>query len=180
MRKVVLYIAKSLDGYIADSNGGVDWLTGQDEENTDPGSYPEFIKTVDTVILGYKTYHQVTTELSPDSWVYSGMKSYVVTSKKIESTDEIIFTNENLVDLIYSLKSQEGKDIWICGGASIANQLLELNLIDEFYISIIPTILGNGIRLFEEHNKEIKLELINTRNYNGIVDLQYKCRKSND
>ena len=54
------------------------------------------------------------------------------------------------------------------------------NLIDEFHISIIPTILGNGIRLFEEHNKEIKLELINTRNYNGIVDLQYKCRKFTD
>lgn len=180
MRKVVLYIAKSLDGYIADSNGGVTWLTGQDEENTDPGSYPEFIKTVDTVILGYKTYHQVTTELSPDTWVYAGMKSYVVTSRKIESTDEIIFTNENLVDLISSLKNKEGKDIWICGGASIANQLLELNLIDEFHISIIPTILGNGIRLFEEHNKEVKLELINTRNYNGIVDLQYKCRKFTD
>lgn len=180
MRKVVLYIAKSLDGYIADFKGDVDWLTGQDEENTDPGSYPEFIKTVDTVILGYKTYHQVTTELSPDSWVYSGMKSYVVTSKKIESTDEIIFTNENLTDLISRLKKQEGKDIWICGGASIVNQLLGLNLIDEFYISIIPTILGSGIRLFEEHNKEIKLELINTRNYNGIVDLQYKCRKSTD
>ena len=57
---------------------------------------------------------------------------------------------------------------------------VELNLIDEFHISIIPTILGNGIRLFEEHNKEIKLELINTRNYNGIVDLQYKCRKFTD
>ena len=103
MRKVVLYIAKSLDGYIADSNGGVTWLTGQDEENTDPGSYPEFIKTVDTVILGYRTYHQVITELSPDSWVYSGMKSYVISSKNIESTDEFIFTNENLANLISNL-----------------------------------------------------------------------------
>lgn len=178
MRKVVLYIAMSLDGYIADSNGGVSWINGQDEENTDPGSYPEFIKTVDTVILGYNTYHQVVTELSPDSWVYSGMKSYVVTSKNIESTDEIIFTNVNLAQLISTLKKEEGKDIWICGGASIANQLLRLNLIDEFYISVIPTILGRGIRLFGEHNKEIKLELINTKNYNGIVDLQYRCRKS--
>lgn len=178
MRKVILYIATSLDGYIADSDGGVNWLRGQDELNTDPGSYPEFIKTVDTVILGYKTYNQVVTELSPDSWVYSGMKSYVITSKGIENTDEIIFTNENLADLISRLKNKSGKNIWICGGASIVNQLIELDLIDEFHISIIPTILGNGIPLFKESNKSKCLELIGTRTYNGIVDLQYKFRKT--
>ncbi|WP_195988390.1 dihydrofolate reductase family protein [Clostridium sp. D53t1_180928_C8] len=177
MRKVILYIATSLDGYIADHNGDVNWLSGQDESNTEQGSYPEFIETIDTVILGYKTYHQVVTELSPDIWVYKGKQSYVITNKNIENKEEIIFTNKNLGDLISNLKKQQGKNIWICGGASIVNQLLELNLIDEFCISIIPTILGDGISLFDKQIKEKKLELVSTRTYNGIVDLWYKHRR---
>lgn len=179
MRKVILYIATSLDGYIADYNGDVNWLSGQDQSNTEQGSYPEFIETIDTVILGYKTYHKVVTELSPDIWVYKGKQSYVITNRNIENKEEITFTNKNLEELILNFKKQEGKNIWICGGASIVNQLLELNLIDEFCISIIPTILGDGISLFDKHTKERKLELVSTRTYNGIVDLWYKNRKRN-
>ena len=98
MRKVILYISTSLDGYIADHNGDVNWLSGQDESNTEQGSYPEFIETIDTVILGYKTYHQVVTELSPDIWVYKGKQSYVITNKNIENKEEITFTAEEIAE----------------------------------------------------------------------------------
>lgn len=69
MRKVILYIAMSLDGYIADSSGKVDWLRGQDDDMETADSFPEFEKSIDTVVMGWKTYHQIATELSPDKWV---------------------------------------------------------------------------------------------------------------
>lgn len=176
MRKVVLYIAMSLDGFIADESGKVDWLGGQDPENQEMGSYPDFIKTVDTVILGWKTYHQIVTELSPDNWVYEGLKSYVITHRKANSTDEIVFTDTNIDILIKELKEQKGKDIWICGGASIVNQLIKCDLIDRYMITVIPTILGKGIRLFEGDLPERKLNLISTVQYNGMTDLVYERR----
>lgn len=177
MRKVTLYIAMSLDGFIADKNSSVDWLSGDGSDPNNEGSYDEFIETVDTVILGYNTYHQVTTQLSPDEWVYKGKKSYVLTSKKIDSSEEIIFTNENPVVLINRLKQHDGKDIWVCGGASIINQFIANDLIDHYCITVIPTILGGGIRLFAEQCEERKLKLLSTRIYNGMVDLVYECRQ---
>lgn len=176
MRKVILYIAMSLDGYIADPKGGVEWLGGQDAASEDMGSYPEFIQTVDTVIMGWKTYHQVTTELSPDQWVYSGMKSYIITHQKLAATEDIEYTEQPLEELIADLKKQEGKHIWICGGASIVGQLIEENLIDRYHITVIPTLLGDGIRLFEKSHKELKLKLIGTQSYNGMTDLIYERR----
>ena len=148
MRKIILYIAMSLDGYIADKFGGVSWLGGDGSDSKNPGSYEEFMETIDTVILGYNTYHQIITELSPDIWVYNNKMSYVITHKHFEDKDNIRFTDD-LENLILKLKQEKGKDIWICGGAKIVHQLIFLNLIDEFYFTIIPTILGEGIRLFE-------------------------------
>ncbi len=177
MRKVKLYIAMSLDGYVADKNGGVSWLSGDNSDPTNMGSYPEFIETIDTVILGYKTYHQIVSELSPDVWAYAGKKSYVLTSRNCENTEEITFINGEVSTLISQLKEQDGKDIWICGGANIAQQCLEKGLVDEVTLSIIPTILGGGVSLFSQLEKEEKLALLSTKSYNGIVDLTYDCKK---
>ncbi len=177
MRKVILYIAMSLDGFIADEKGSVHWLAGDGSDKDNPGSYNDFIQTIDTVILGYKTYQQIVTELSPTTWVYTGKKSYVLTHTQQKSSDEIIFTDKELDVLIRELKSEEGKDIWVCGGASIVNQLIDLDLIDRFYINMIPTILGSGIRLFTSKEKIMQLRLISTKSYNGITDLVYERRK---
>lgn len=177
MRKVVLYIAMSLDGYIADEAGGVGWLAGDGSDIGNQGSYPHFIETIDTVILGYRTYHQIVTELSPDSWFYQGKTSYVLTHRQMDSTDEIIFTDKSPEKLITELKGSDGKDIWICGGAAIVNQLLERDhLIDQYCISVIPVILGRGISLFGGHGGKKELRLIATEQYNGIVDLVYGNR----
>ena len=78
--------------------------------------------------------------------------------------------------LLKQLKLQDGKDIWICGGANLLRQLMDANLIDQYYISVIPTVLGGGIRLFGELDKEQKLSLVKTQNYNGIVELIYEPR----
>lgn len=176
MKKIILFIAMSLDGYIAGTDGNVSWLQGQDPAGEDMAGYYEFIKDIDTVIMGWKTYHQIITELSPEEWMYNDLKSYIITHKELPSTENILFANENICELINKLKQEDGKDIWICGGASIINPLIRENLIDRFHISIIPTILGNGIRLFETAEAEVKLKLIKTQSYNGITDVIYEYR----
>ncbi len=176
MRKVVLFIAMSLDGYIADLNGSVDWLNGQRDEVENEDTYSEFVKDIDTVVMGWKTYYQVVTELSPSEWVYSDFISYVITHKERTSTDKIRFIHESPSNLVRRLKEEDGKDIWICGGASIVQQLMQDGLIDKFYISIIPTILGSGVRLFGPLDVELKLKLMENRNYNGIMEVIYEKR----
>ena len=154
MKKISLFIAMSLDGYIADSKGSVEWLTGQgnDEDNID--SYSEFVKDIDTVVMGWNTYHQIVTELSPEDWVY----------------------DKNPVELIKELRKENGNGIWICGGANLIQQLVRADIIDCYYITVIPTILGSGIRLFEKADHEIKLRLLKTQSYNGMMDLIYAKR----
>lgn len=177
-RKTVLYIGMSLDGYIADKNGGVGWMGDHGASTEDPGSYPAFIQTIDTVIMGWTTYHQVTTELSPDEWVYPGLDTWVITHRKLpaDDHDQIRFTDQDPCGLVKDLLSQDGKDIWICGGASIVQQLLREDLIDTFYISVIPTLLGEGIRLFQGPGREKKLRLVKNQSYNGVTDLVYERR----
>ena len=176
MRKVVLFIAMSLDGYIADKNGGVEWLHGQGDDSESIDTYSEFIKNIDTVLMGWNTYHQITTELSPNEWVYDGLTTYVFTHHQVKSAKDIIMTDKDPVNLVKELKEKTGKDIWICGGANLIHQLMTKKLIDEYQISIIPTLLGKGIELFGELDKEQKLKLIKTQNYNGIVEKIYKNR----
>lgn len=176
MRKIILFIAMSLDGYIADSHGGVDWLKGQDCDSENIDVYSEFVKDIDTILMGWNTYHQVTTELSPTEWIYSNFTTYVITHNEMPSTEQIRFINENPIHLLQKIKSENGKNVWICGGANLVQQLIRNDMIDQYYISIIPTLLGSGIRLFENTEKEIKLKLLKTQTYNGITDLVYTRR----
>lgn len=170
-----MYIAMSLDGYIADKYGRVDWLSGHgDGENVD--TYSEFIKDVDTVVMGWNTYNQITTELSPNEWVYEQLTSYIITHRALPSTDNIKFVSDDPCGIVKRLKEENGKTIWICGGGNIIQPLMQDGLIDEYHISVIPTILGSGIRLFGEIPNEVKLKLVRTQVCNGITELVYVCR----
>ncbi len=174
-KEVVVYIAMSLDGYIADAKGGVHWLCGDGSDENNEGTYPKFMETVDTILLGYTTYHQIISELSPNAWPYAGKQCYVFTHKPLHSKNGIFFVQEDIQTCIRKLKQMGGKNIWVCGGASIINQCMALKLVDEYTISIIPTILGEGIRLFTTHDKH-SLQLISTTHYNGIVDVTYRYK----
>lgn len=109
MKKISLFIAMSLDGYIADRKGSVDWLGGQGNDEDNKDVYSEFVKDMDTVIMGWNTYHQIVTELSPDEWVYNDFKTYVVTHNKRTSSDKICFTDESPVALVKRLKEKYRK-----------------------------------------------------------------------
>ena len=113
MKKVCLFIAMSLDGYIADSKGSVSWLAGQGNDDDNIDSYSEFMNDIDTVIMGWNTYHQIVTELSPDEWVYHDFTTYVVTNNPKISSDKIHFTNESPVELVKKLREENGKGLWI-------------------------------------------------------------------
>lgn len=175
MRPTILYIAMSLDGYIADKNGGVSWLCGDGSAEV-LDTYTDFIQDVDTVIMGRKTYDQIVTELSPDAWPYDDLTTYVITHQPLPKQKNICFTNEAPADLVRDLRAQPGKNIWICGGAAIVQALLRENLIDRLQITIIPTLLGSGIRLFDILDHEKPLRLIHTRTAGGMVELTYKKR----
>ena len=101
----------------------------------------------------------------------------MLTHREAESSENIRFTDEEPAALVKRLKEEQGKDIWVCGGASLVCQLMEEDLIDGYYISVIPTVLGDGIRLFPDGVGELPLRLSRTRDYDGIVELVYERRK---
>ena len=176
MGKSVLYLAISVDGYLADEQGGMGWLVGDGSEPDAPGSYPAFLDTVDAIVMGWTTYHQLVTELSPDSWPYEGRPCYVVTHRREAAQQGITFWNGELTALMDKLKGSHEANVWICGGASVAGQLLKEGRIDQLWLSIIPTVLGKGVRLFPELPHEQPLKLVATEHWNGIVDLVYVKR----
>lgn len=173
-RKVILYISQSLDGFIADNNGGVEWILGNDKEYDGDYGYANFIKNIDTVILGANTYKQIKNELSPDKWVYEGFQSYVLTHERVEDTAEIKHVNINIKELLNKLQQEKGKNIWICGGANLISQCIKENIIDEYQITTVPVILGNGTRLFEKNNIKIKLELKEIKEENDLITGIYR------
>lgn len=172
-RKVILYIAMSIDGYIADDLGRVDWLKGDEENFNGDTSYQELCDEIDTVIMGYSTYDQVTNQLSPNAWPYVGKKSFVLTHRNAENKDGIEFVNENVIQLYTRLQIEQGKAIWICGGSSIVSQFVNEDLIDEYRLFIIPTILGEGIQLFSNIKRKKDLKCKSVDVLNGIVRCVY-------
>ena len=176
-RDIVLYIAVSLDGYIARENGAVDWLGGESGDPDLDSGFNEFYSSIDTVVMGRTTYEQVVNELSPGAWVYEGKKCYVATSRNHVADNRVEYISEDIVGFIKKIKSQPGKDIWLVGGGRLLDQFFKQNLLDRYVITIIPTILGAGIPLFLDENPEIQLKLIETKVIDGMVELTYIRRE---
>jgi dihydrofolate reductase len=171
-RKVVLYIAQSLDGYIAKKDGDISWLSVVEREGEDYG-YSEFIESVDTVIMGRKTYEKVLS--FGIEFPHRDKKCYVLSRTEKEPDGNVQFYSGDAAELIKSIRGGEGKDIFIDGGAEVVREFATGDLIDEYVISIIPILIGSGIRLFKETGTERKLTLINSKAYeSGLVLLKYE------
>ncbi len=171
-RKLLLYIATSLDGYIAGENDDLSFLEVVEQEGEDYG-YAEFINTVDTIVLGRKTYDKIISIGFP--YPANIEKIYVITRSARPADGRVEFYTGDPVQLINDLKKQPGKHIFCDGGAEIVNQLLKAGLFDEYTVSIIPVLLGGGVRLFKDGWDTRNLTLIAAKSFpKGLVQLYYR------
>ena len=177
-RKIIVYIATSADGYIARTDGSVDWL---DRPRT-AGDYgmKNFVKSIDTLLFGRKTYDQSLKfdKKSVESNL-SKTKNYVFTHKPPKSKLNVTFVNEPIKDFASRLRATPGKDIWMMGGAGLIGSFLDAGELDEFIIHVIPTFIGEGIPLIAPRHRSVRLSLLSTHPYkDGVVRLHYRVEKS--
>ena len=172
-RNLILYISVSLDGFIADNEGNLDFLSMVAQEGEDYG-YSDFVSTVDAVIIGRKTYEKV---LSMGfEYPHTDKDVYIITRSEKPAIGSFKFFSGDLTTLVADLKRKPGKHIYCDGGAEIVNELLKNNLIDELIISVIPILLGDGIKLFKDGRVQQKLNLLSTKQFKkGLVQLHYAC-----
>ena len=177
MRKLSLFIAASLDGYIAKPNDDLSFLKLVEKEGEDYG-YAKFTDTIDTLIIGRKTFDYVRREIGLSHYDNGQRDIYVITRTEKPSEGRVMFYSESLSDLVKQLKSEDGKNIYCDGGAEIINELLKLDLVDELIISVVPVLLGNGTRLFKDGRPEQLLELITVKKFEtGLTQLHYKRKR---
>jgi len=175
MKKIILYIAASLDQRIAEPDGGMEWLTGFPNLEKNDYGYKDLLASIDTVIMSGRTYREI---LNMDViWPYKQQKSYVVTRGWTENitAENIEFITENIIETISSLRNRQGKDIWLIGGGELISILLAADLIDEMQIAYIPVILGKGIPLFPEQPKESTWKLKEFKSHlSGAITILYQ------
>lgn len=178
MRKISLFIATSLDGYIAKPDDDLSFLRLMEKEGEDYG-YEEFTNTIDTVIVGRRTYDYVLEEIGPSHYDNGQRDIYVITRTERPQVGRTIFYTGDITELVKRLKSEKGKNIYCDGGAEIINELLKHDLIDEFIISVIPVLLGDGIKLFKDGRPEQRLEFITAKTFEtGLIQLYYRREKT--
>ncbi len=174
MKKLKLYIAQSLDGFIAREDGDLKWLTEAPNPDNDDHGYSAFLETMDTALMGNSTYKWVLAEGITDP--YPGMKTYVFTREEARTVGNIEFTNRDPVELTKELVQGNGKDIFLVGGGELIKQLLSADLIDEMIIFTVPVVLGRGIRLFPETESPLTLNFktreVQVRS-NGFVQMVF-------
>jgi len=173
-RKVILYIAMSIDGYIAKEDDNIDFLNIVDIPGEDFG-YFAFQREVDTLIWGRRTYDKLLS-FGVD-FPHKDKQCYVLSRTKTGRDENVIFHNGPIKDLIASLREQPGKHIYCDGGGEVVYELLKEKLIDRMIISIIPHLVGTGIRLFKDGRPEENLKLTHSSTYpSGLVQLWYEKR----
>ena len=167
MKKIILYIAASLDGYIARPDGAIDWLPIDQDYG-----YPQFLESISTVILGRKTYEQV---LAFGEYPYLNQHNVILTHRSdISLPPNAEVWSDVSAERISSLREKSEKDIWLVGGSEVIRPFLELNAIDRLIVSICPILIGEGIPLFLPNSLQSRLKLANSQTFDsGLVQLTY-------
>ncbi len=172
MPRTILYIASSLDGYIARANGNIDWLSVVDSEGTDYG-YAEFYAGVDVIAMGSRTYEQV---LNFGEWPYPGRQVFVFTRRLLErATPDVDLTDQRPSEFVHNLDEAGFHTLWLAGGGDLVASFMQDRLVDEYIISIVPAVLGSGIPLFKSPFPRRHLQFVKSTNYpDGLVQLHYR------
>lgn len=172
-RKLILYIATSLDGYIATEDDSLEWLFKIEGEGDN--GYSEFYRTVDTILIGRRTYDWVI-DKEKGEFPYKNKKCYVFSKSISGKNENVEFINCDIVEFTNKLKEEVGGNIWIVGGSDLLHFFIKERLVDEFIITVAPTLIGRGIPLFKEFDFELELRLKNIRRFNQFAELHYELK----
>lgn len=168
MKKVILGLAVSLDGFIEGPNGEFDWcFTDQDY------GMSEFLKGIDAIFMGRKSFELVQSMGGENPW--KGLTTYVFSNTLTSITDpDTRLVSGDAVKEANAIRSSSGKDIWLFGGARLTGSFMKEGLVDELWLSVHPILLGNGRRLFQHLDSRVTLHLEESKTYaTGLVSLRY-------
>ena len=174
MRNIILYIAQSLDSYIARPDGDIDWLESAESIPGEDYGYKEFYNSIDTTLMGNNSYRKIISFDIP--FPYPDKTNYVFSrSAGHQQTEFVQFIAGDIIAFTGKLKKQEGKDIWLIGGGEVNSLLLSHRLIDRMILTIIPVAIGEGIPLFQTSKGDTHFTCKNVKEYkNGMIQLYYK------
>ncbi|WP_255495529.1 dihydrofolate reductase family protein [Dysgonomonas sp. 521] len=173
MKKIILYIASSIDGRIAEPDGGIEWLSEFPITEEMNYGYKEFMDSTDTIIMGGRSWRELSNMDAMGA--YADKTVYVVSRHDWGEKGNVKFITKNVIEHILDLRNEPGKDIWLFGGGELVSMLLAAELVDEMQITYIPVILGKGVSLFPEQPKESKWELTESQSYSsGILMVKYQ------
>lgn len=170
MGKIVFYGAISLDGYLAAKNDSLQWLF--DTPTGEQTTYEAFYQTVETTIMGRKTYEEAKKMLGTES-LYPEKKNYVFSSNTGLVLNDAEVVHDEPTKFVQNLKESTSQTVWIVGGGQLLKPLIEKQLIDEWWIQITPVLLGQGKRLFQEGDYEERLKLVDTQCFGEFIELHY-------
>ena len=172
MGEVVLYIAASLDGYIARTDGDVSWLDAYQSKDQQ-ADYEAFYETVGALVMGSRTYEQI---LTFGDWPYPGRQTYVLGQRRLPVPDgaEVTFYAGGPEDLMRMVRGFTQGDVWLVGGARVVGSFLKAGLVNTLRLAVVPVVLGEGIALFERSLGGLSLKLQGEHRFeSGIVELSY-------
>ena len=176
-------MAASLDGFIARRDGRVDWLETSDEfaggETADSEFVQAFLETIDCYVMGSRTYETALGfEAKGVGWAYGDKPTFVLTSRDLPRTrDTVEFYSGDLAPFVQGRLRPTFRSIWFVGGGVVSGECLRLGLADEIRYSILPVLIGDGIRFFEKLESDIALHLADVTAYrSGVVELRYEVR----
>jgi dihydrofolate reductase len=172
-RKVVLYIAASLDGYIATKEHTLDWLFAVEGEGDN--GYSAFYDTVDTILLGRTTYDWIM-EHESGNFPYPNKECFVFTNTPREENEHVTFISEDIAAFTNRLKQRAGGTIWLVGGGKLLDAFLKARLVEELIVTIAPVVIGQGIPLFKENDAEFAVKLVGIQRFGQFAELHYEVK----
>ncbi len=168
-----MYIAASLDGYIATEDDSLEWLFKTEGEGDN--GYSDFYNTVDTILIGRRTYDWII-EVEKGNFPYKDKECYVFSNSQKGKNENVEFVNKDVVEFTNELKRRNGENIWLVGGGNLLHSFIKERLVDEFIVTVAPTLIGSGIPLFNKTDFELELRLKSIRQFNQFAELHYEVK----
>jgi dihydrofolate reductase len=183
--RVTIHMVASLDGFVARNDGSVDWMETSDEfangDTLDPEFVEAFLKTIDCYVMGSRTYETALSfEAKGFGWSYGDKPTFILTHRELpRSRDSVEFYSGDLAQFVNGRLRPAFRSIWFVGGGVVSGECLRLGLADEVRYSILPILIGDGIRFFEKLDRDVALHLAEVKAYkSGMVALRYQVRRS--